>query len=153
VTNGTYQIKVQVIATNAEPAQGLATVTVEFRSAIPPLMVSPLIFVPRNISLLVIIGLIFAGIVEIRRGHVGRPGIALNVFFLWQLFFEYWARLPNWFQVYLDIGSVVAVIALISYFKRFSLPGQFYNMALIGFGSFSVIAAVIVSYLIGVSVF
>jgi len=90
VTNGTYQIQVQVMAANANPVKGVAIVTVELKSAMPPLMFRSLVFFPHNLSILVLIGLVLSGIVERRQGFIGRPGIALNSFFLWQMFFNYW---------------------------------------------------------------
>ena len=44
------------------------------------LMLNQLVFIPKALSLLALIGLILFGIAEFRRGHIGRLGIAGNDF-------------------------------------------------------------------------
>lgn len=110
-----------------------------------PLMIESLVFVPKGISFLGLIGLLVAGIMEFRQGHIGRLGIAANVFFLWQIFFPVWLMLPGWFQFYLNLGTIATIVAIPSYLFRFSLPTQFYQIAFIGYGSISVILAIILS--------
>lgn len=113
-----------------------------------PLMVGSLVFIPKVISYIALIGLVIAGIAEIRQGHIGRIGIAANAFLLWQIFFPIWSTIPNWFQWYLNVGTILAAIAIPSYLFRFSLPSEFYTFSFIGYGSFSVILAILVPFFI-----
>jgi len=112
-------------------------------------MASGLIFIPKIVSLLVILGLVLFGIVEFRKGHIGRISIAGNAFLLWQIFFSSWNVLPSWFQWYLNLGTIFAVIAVPSYlFKnsfKTSLPTEFYKIAFVLYGSFSIIVAIIIA--------
>ena len=52
-------------------------------------MIGSLIFIPKIISYVALIGLMIAGIAEFRQGHIGRIGIAGNAFLLWQIFFRF----------------------------------------------------------------
>ena len=109
-----------------------------------PFMIGGLVFIPKIISYIALAGLIIAGIAEFRQGHIGRLGIAGNAFLLWQIFFPVWATLPNWFQWYLNVGTILAVIAIPSYLFKFSLPTEFYKFAFIAYGSFSIILAIVI---------
>ena len=113
-----------------------------------PFMISQLIFIPKIISLLVLGGLILASIVEFRQGHIGKIAIAGNAFLLWQIFFSNWGGLPIWFQWYLNIGTILAVIAIPSYLFKKSLPTWFYQGAFILYGSISVIITVVIAILL-----
>lgn len=113
-----------------------------------PFMIGSLVFIPKIISYMALAGLIIAGIAEFRQGHIGRLGIAGNAFLLWQIFFPVWTTLPHWFQWYLNIGTILAVIAIPSYLFKFSLPTEFYKFAFIGYGSFSIILAIVVPFFI-----
>ena len=113
-----------------------------------PLMLGSLVFVPKVISYIALIILVLAGIAEFRQGHIGRLGIAGNAFLLWQIFFPIFSTLPNWFQWYLNIGTILAIIAVPSYLFKFSLPSEFYTFSFIGYGSFSIILAIVVPLII-----
>ena len=156
VANGTYRVTLTVQGGNIQsltvsreilvtPPQPLFSGTMT-----PAFMLPQLVFIPRNLSLLFIIGLILAGIVEYRQGHIGRVAVAGNVFLQWQIFFGYWTHLPVWFQWYLNLGTVIAVIALLTYFLHRSLPGTFYDLAVFMFGSFAVIVSLVIGAFLGV---
>lgn len=101
--------------------------------------------IPKGIFLIGLIGILVAGIVEYRQGHIGRPAIFINSLLLWQIFYSTWAMLPAFFQWYLNVGSVVGVVALIAYIPitRFKLPKEFYTFSYFLYGSLSIIAVVI----------
>ena len=105
-------------------------------------MVSAFVFVPQLISFVAMLFLLIYGFRELRRGHIGRIELAANVFLVWQLFFPVWANLPSYFQWYLNIGSVVAVLTLLTYFTRTSLPKGFYKLTLVSYGSIAILAAI-----------
>ena len=111
-------------------------------------MFEGLVFVPKLISYISLLGLIIAGIAEFRQGHIGRLGIAANAFLLWQIFFSVWGALPIWVQWYLNVGTILAVIAIFSYLFKLSLIKEFYQVAFILYGSFSLIFAIIFYFLI-----
>ena len=116
-------------------------------------MVSGLVFVPKALSLLVLAGLIIAGIVELRHGSwIGRPALAANAFFLWQIFFPFWATLPGIVQIYLNLGTIIAAIALGSYLLGRSLPNEFYQVTFLGYGSISVIFAIFFVATLGIPI-
>jgi hypothetical protein len=94
-----------------------------------PWMVPELVLIPEGFSILVMVGLLLAGIVEHRQGHIGRIGVALNAFLLWQVFYTRWAGLPEWFQWYLNVGTLFAIVAVASYLSGESLPSEFYSIA------------------------
>ena len=102
-----------------------------------------IINIPAGISIIVLVGLFIAGIAEFRQGYIGRVAIFLNALLLWEIFFGIWGSLPQLFQLYLNIGSIVGLIAIISYFPRISLPKEFYTFCYIFYGSISIIVAVI----------
>ena len=112
-------------------------------------MTEGLIFIPKVISLLAIIGLVLVGIAEFRKGHIGRIAIAGNAFLLWQIFFPSWDILPTWFQWYLNLGTIFAIIAVPSYLLknsfRTSLPTEFYKIAYVLYGSFSILIAIAIA--------
>ena len=112
-------------------------------------MIDELIFIPKAVSFIIIILLVLMGIKELRQGHIGRLGIVANAFLLWQIFYEDWAMLPDGFQWYLNLGTIFAIIAIPSYLLKVSLPKEFYQIAFIGYGSLSLIIAIViyVSYL------
>lgn len=107
-----------------------------------PFMIGSLIFIPNVISYIALLLLVVAGIAELRQGHIGRLGITANAFFLWQIFFPIWTNLPQWFQWYLNIGTILAIIALPSYLLKISLPSHFYGFAFVGYSSFSLILVI-----------
>jgi hypothetical protein len=98
---------------------------------------------PAGISLLIMLGLLVAGIAERRQGHIGRVAIFLNAILLWEIFYGSFASLPLLYQYYLNIGSIVGLIAIIAYIPRRSLPTEFYTFAYLFYGSFSVLLAII----------
>jgi len=118
-----------------------------------PFMVDGLVFVPKALSLLILAGLVIAGIVELRHGAwIGRPALAANAFFLWQIFFPFWVTLPGIVQIYLNIGTIIAAIALGSYFLGRSLPSEFYQITFLGYGSISVIFAIFYVTTLGIPI-
>jgi len=112
-------------------------------------MLSSLIVLPKSVSLIAMIILFVAGIAEYRQGHIGRVAIAGNAFLLWQIFFGVWEKLPDYFQWYLNLGTVVAVIAIASYITRESLPTEFYQFCYLAYGSFSVLITIIFAFQFG----
>src|SRR5437870_2459704 len=110
-----------------------------------PLMDPNLVFLPKPVAILGIILLLVAAIAEMRQHYIGRIGIAANAFLLWQIFFSYWNLLPDWFQLYLDLGSVVAVVAILFYLAKESLPTEFYQFSFMFYSSLSVLAAIVVA--------
>ena len=107
-----------------------------------PLMFGSLIILPKSVSYIVLIGLVVAGILEFRQSFIGRVGIFLNSMLLWQLFYSSFNSLPNWFQWYLNIGTIAGIIALVAYIIGQSLPSEFYQICFIAYGSISVLIAV-----------
>lgn len=93
--------------------------------------------------------LFVAGIAEFRQGHIGRLGIAGNAFLLWQVFFGVWDKLPDYFQWYLNVGTLVAVIALASYVLKERLPTEFYQVCYLAYGSFSVLFTIVFAFQFG----
>ncbi|MEJ2267532.1 MAG: hypothetical protein P8X70_00450 [Nanoarchaeota archaeon] len=115
---------------------------------IPALFPSPLTLdIPKGIFLIGLIGILIAGIVEFRRGHIGRPGIFINAILLWQIFFSIWNTLPNWLQLYINGGSIVGLVAIIAYIPKWKLPKQFYQICFLLYGSISIII------IIGISIY
>ncbi len=98
---------------------------------------------PVGIPILIIIGLLIAGIAERRQGHIGRVAIFLNALLLWEIFYGSFAISPLIYQYYLNIGSVVGLIALIAYIPRQSLPTEFYAFSYIFYGTLSALVAII----------
>lgn len=113
-----------------------------------PFMFNTLVFVPKIISYIGLVILVVAGIAEFRQGHIGRIGIAANAFLLWQIFFPIWTNLPILLQWYLNIGTIFAIIALVAYIIKIRLPTEYYQIAFIGYGSFSVILAIAYLFII-----
>ena len=109
-----------------------------------------LVFVPRSISFLGIIILMVGVVVEFRKGHVGRIGILGNAFLLWQIFFGVWDMLPEYFQWYLNIGTLVAIIAVISYLLKEKLPSEFYDLCFVAYGSLSILFVIIFALELGI---
>ena len=83
------------------------------------------------------------GLQEYAQGHIGRLGLAANAFFLWQIFFTKWLLLPELFQWYLNLGTIFAIVGVGSYLLRESLPTIFYRIALVLYGSISIIVIII----------
>ncbi|MBI2654399.1 hypothetical protein HYX02_06355 [Candidatus Woesearchaeota archaeon] len=104
-----------------------------------PLMIETLIILPKSLSYIAMIGLVVAGIVEFRQSYIGRVGIFLNSLLLWQIFYHYFNNLPNWFQIYLNIGTIIGIIALVAYLSKESLPVEFYQISFLAYGSFSIL--------------
>jgi len=109
-----------------------------------PFMIGGLVLIPEVLSYIALILLVVGGIAEFRQGHIGRIGIAANAFLLWQIFFPLWESLPNLFQWYLNIGTIVGIVALASYMVKLRLPTEFYQISFLGYGSFSVFLAIVV---------
>lgn len=110
-----------------------------------PFMLESLVILPVIVSYIVLVGLFIAGIFEFRHSYIGRVGIFLNSLLLWQIFYPSFNSLPNWFQWYLNIGTIVGLVALVSYLLKKSLPVKFYQICFLLYGSFSIIIAVIIS--------
>lgn len=114
-----------------------------------PLMLSSLVVIPPLISLGALIILLIYGYIEMRKQYIGRVAMTANVFLLWQIFYNNFPQLPWYLQWYLNIGSVLAIIGLITYFSRNRLPTAFYKSTFLLYGSISVLL-VIVAYLTGI---
>jgi hypothetical protein len=105
---------------------------------------------PKVVFLIGLVVVLVTGIAEFRQGYIGRVAIFANAILLWQLFFSVFGILPIWFQWYLNVGSIVGLIAIIAYFPKWKLPTEFYQICFVLYGSVSVIVAVIISFLIKV---
>jgi len=104
----------------------------------------PIINIPQvisNVGIVIIFLLISALFVEVH--YIGRISLATNVFLLWQLLGPFWYSLPNFFQAYMNLGLILAIIAIISYIFEQSLPAGFYNIGRLFFGSFTVLGIVL----------
>lgn len=101
--------------------------------------------IPKGVFLVGLIGIFVAGIAEFRKGHIGRPAIFANSILLWQIFFSIWTTLPLWLHWYLNIGSVVGLIAIIAYVPKWKLPTKFYQFCYYLYGSFSIILVIIMA--------
>jgi len=109
-----------------------------------------LVFLPKPIPILSLIIILLSCLKELRQGYIGRIGIAANAFLLWQIFFNAWDRLPTFFQWYLNIGTVVGIIAIISYISKESLPSEFYDFCYIFYGSLSILLTIIFAIELGI---
>lgn len=109
-----------------------------------PWMLSSLVMLPELVSIGAMGVLLLAGIKEMRQGHIGRVGIVMNVFLLWQILLPHWSSLSSLFQWYGNIGTVFAVIAGPSYLAKKSLPTGFYKMAFLLYSSLSLLVGVII---------
>ncbi len=109
--------------------------------------------IPRVVFLLGLIGVFIAGIAEFRQGHIGRIAIFINALLLWQIFYPVWTTLPLLIQGYLNIGSIVGLIAVIAYFPKWSLPTKFYQFCYYLYGSFSIIGVILLSIYLKISLF
>lgn len=111
-----------------------------------PLMFEELIFLPKSVSFIAILMLIVASIVERRHGYISRMGVVLNVLLLWQIFYPEWNSLSEFLQYYLNIGTLLGIIAFFAYIPltRFSLPGEFYSVAFLLYGSLTIL--IIIGY-------
>ncbi len=105
---------------------------------IPPFMIGSLILLPPLISFGAMILLLIFGYAESKKNYVGRVAMVANVFLLWQVFYSKFPQLPGYLQWYLDIGSVLAGIGLVTYLSRSSLPSKFYTITYLLYGSLSV---------------
>jgi len=101
--------------------------------------------IPKGIFLVGLIGIFVAGIAEFRKGHIGRPAIFVNAIFLWQIFFSIWTSLPIWMHWYLNVGSIVGLIALVAYIPKWKLPSEFYQFCFYLYGSISIIIVIIMA--------
>ncbi len=113
------------------------------------------ISLPKVVFLVGLVGVFVAGLAEFRQGHIGRPAIFINALLLWQIFYSAWNTLPNWFQLYLNTGTVVGLIAIIAYIPepKIKLPTKFYQFCYYAYGSFSIIAVVILANYLKISLF
>jgi hypothetical protein len=107
-----------------------------------PLMISDLVFIPNALSVIVLVGLFIVGLKEFRQGYISRIGIFLNAMLLWQIFYSVWNILPPWFQLYMNIGTVIAIIALISYINLIPLPTELYTVCYFAYGSITILILV-----------
>ena len=110
---------------------------------VEPWMMGLLVFFPSIVSIAGIIILALLGWQEYAQGHIGRLGIAANAFFLWQIFFTKWLLLPELFQWYLNLGTLFGIVGVGSYILRESLPTIFYRVALILYGSVSILLIIV----------
>lgn len=101
---------------------------------------------PKIVFLIGLVGILVTGIAEFRRGHIGRVAIFLNAILLWQIFYSSWIILPIWLQWYLNIGSIVGLIAIVSYIPKKSLPTEFYKFCFVFYGSISIIIVIALSF-------
>jgi hypothetical protein len=121
-------------------------------------MIGSLILLPKEVSVIGLIALILAGIYEFRHGYIGRIGIAGNAFLLWQIFYNTWSILPNWFQWYLNLGTIFAIISIISYLSIFlpipyiKLPKEFYQIGFYFYGSISIVIAIWGLFFMGIPI-
>ncbi|GEM_PF-2795099 len=120
---------------------------------VDPLMIKDAIFIPKSLSIIGICLLILLGRKEHARRHVGRLGIVGNSLFLWQVFYNAWASLPNWMAWYLNLGTIFGGIALLTYLSRDSLPTEYYNVALWLYGSFSVLIVLLMAVAYSIPIF
>jgi hypothetical protein len=111
----------------------------------PPLMISQLVILPSGFAYLALIAVALPAFQEWRSGHIGRVGIFVNVVMLWQIFYAGWSTFPLPLQVYLNLGTVVAIVAAISYIKLVRLPSIFYSVARILYGSLTVGVIILVA--------
>ena len=107
-------------------------------------MLENLIFLPKSVSAIALLALLAAGIYEFRHSHIGRVGIFANSMLLWQIFYDTFYTSPMWFQGYLNIGTIIGLIALGAYLVGQSLPTKFYQICFIAYGSISVIFIILI---------
>ena len=120
--------------------QSFISVEIRLHSMVyPNIFPQALLVIPKELNLILIFGLIFAVFVQIRQGHIGRPGIVANSFIVIEMFAPHWDRLPEAAQIYLYGALVFGVIAAISYASKESLPTEFYKMAFILYSSLSIL--------------
>ena len=105
----------------------------------PNIFPQDLLFFPNEINLILVLGFIFAIYVQIRQGHIGRPGIVANSFIVIEIFAPHWDRLPELVQIYLYGALVFGVIAVISYVFKERLPTKFYKIAFTLYSSLSIL--------------
>ena len=108
-------------------------------------MIEDLIFLPKSASYIILVMLLAAGIYEFRHSYIGRIGIFVNSLILWQIFFPAFNTLHPLFQWYLNIGTIIGIIAILSYLLKEKLPTEFYQVCFILYGSISIIIILIVS--------
>lgn len=125
-----------------------------------PLMLESFVFLPKELSAIAVVGLVVAGIYEWRSGHIRRVGIFLNVLLLWQIFYPSWNVLPDILQIYLNIGTILMIVALISYLSVFlpipgigymPLPTEIYQFAFYAYGSISILIVAWAFFFSGIS--
>jgi carbon starvation protein CstA len=108
-----------------------------------PWMHSNLVFLPAETASIALLAVVIVGIlVEYRQHHIARPAIFGNAILLWQVFFGKWDQLPDWLQIYLNVGTVVGVVALLSYLLKARLPNGFYKLAFYAYGSLTVLVLI-----------
>ena len=114
-------------------------------SGFSPLMLKELVVLDSRASLIALILLFLYSINEARKGgKIGRLGIVGNAFFLWQIFYSMWGNLPLWLQLYLNLGTAFAAIAIVSFFfwQQFTPAAQHISYML--YGSFTVLLVAVV---------
>ncbi|MFW9997944.1 MAG: hypothetical protein ACFFD4_38235 [Candidatus Odinarchaeota archaeon] len=106
---------------------------------LPLLMPEFLMVVPEGlilpVSVLGMAVLLAAAVKEDREGYIGRVAIFSNAVFLWEIFYPFWYDLWEPVQLWLYFALAIGILALISYFLKESLPGEFYKIAFIITGS------------------
>jgi hypothetical protein len=112
-------------------------------------MIGSLVVLPPLIATGALILLLLYGYIEIRKHHIGRISMVANVFLLWQVFYNNFALLPGFLQWYLNVGSILAVIGLLTYLSRSSLPSGFYKITFLLYGSLPVLI-IIGAFLTGI---
>ncbi len=105
-------------------------------------MFESLIVLPKTVSIIIIFCLVVAAIFELRHNYIGRVGIFLNSMLLWQIFYKSFDSLPTIMHWYLNIGTIIGIIALFAYLLRQKLPTIFYQFAFIAYGSLSLLIVI-----------
>ena len=112
---------------------------------IPPLMLSDFVFLQRGVSVVVGLFVVFLSSVNELRGRgVSRVSLFANSFFLWQIFYFDWQGLPFLFQLYLDFGVVIGIVALFSFLLRVKFSEKLYFLACFLYSSFSILALIVI---------
>lgn len=107
-----------------------------------PFMIGSLVLLPPLVSVGALILLLIYGYIEMRKQYIGRIAMVANVFLLWQIFYNNFQQLPSALQWYLNIGSILAIVGLITYLSRSSLPSGFYRIGFLLYGSISVLIVI-----------
>ena len=108
----------------------------------PNIFPQDILFIPKELNLILILGLLFTILVQTRQKHIGRPGIVANSFIVIEIFSPHWDGLPEFVQIYLYGALVFGIIAAISYVFKERLPTKFYEIAFTLYGSLSILMIV-----------